>query len=153
LRLCTLGSWFCTSLALALSVVAALAVPEGAFADSGDPLACGTCSGDCAGQCGGTGNACYENCMTNCLGSCCGQQCGTDPGCWSLCCRNACMGDPTCLANCQAQEGCDRTLCETPNCNLPPCPGDITGCNKTPGSCNPCKCVKVDSGNCECHAR
>jgi hypothetical protein len=146
-RLYFLGSWCCTSLALVLAVLAILAVPEEAFADSG---ACDSCATSCTNQCG-SDNDCYEVCMTGCLNVCCSQQCGSDPTCWNSCCQDACGSDQTCLNNCLVAF-CSRMDCETPNCLSLPCSNDNTGCNKTPGSCNDCNC-KLDQNmnGCECH--
>jgi hypothetical protein len=166
LRLYSLGSWFCTSLALTLAVVAALAVPEGAFADSGlppPPPPCTNCSGDCSYQCG-SDNTCYENCMTDCTGPCCNGQCGSDPDCYYSCCQAACGDDQTCQANCQAGwagPGCTGgTTCYTPGnkCNptdYPNCSNMHDQCAATPppgNDCSGCICKgnKV-GGFCGCY--
>jgi hypothetical protein len=98
-RLYSLGSWSCLSLGLALAVVATLAVPEEAFADSGE---CASCATTCGETCG-SDNTCYENCMAPCTQGCCTQLCGTDDSCYSSCCQAACGSDQTCYNNCEAK--------------------------------------------------
>jgi hypothetical protein len=98
IRLYSLGWWSCVSLALALAVVATLAVPEEAFADSGS---CTYCASACTTQCG-SDNTCYENCMASCTQGCCTQQCNGDTTCMESCCEGACGSDQTCLQNCCA---------------------------------------------------
>jgi hypothetical protein len=162
LRLYSLGSWLCVSVSLALAVVAALAVPEGAFADSGNPPPppppCTNCSADCSYNCG-SDNACYENCMTTCTGGCCGYECGSDGTCFSTCCQDACGTDTTCLDNCVAQSpgGCAGPTCNTTGrpCNFQPdCTDTKEGCEGTPppgNDCSACICMKNDTtGKCFC---
>ncbi len=99
-RLYTLGTWFCTSVAMALALLVPLAVPEGALADSGQTCYA-NCQTSCYNQCGND-SACIQQCMGQCTGPCCASACNGDSTCQSTCCQEACGGDSTCLQNCLA---------------------------------------------------
>jgi hypothetical protein len=49
---------------------------------------------------------------------------------------------------------CDRSMCETTDCNAPPCVAD-TGCSQNIGTkdCKDCKCLLQSTGFCECHVQ
>jgi len=80
-RLYALLSYFHVALAMVLLTVAALAVPENAFAD--EPVACAM---PVPGE---PGYDCYFNDPEG-MGTCCAGKCGGDTACTEACCCGAC---------------------------------------------------------------
>lgn len=97
-RVYSLGSWFCTSVAMTLAVLVALTVPETVFADSG--MTCyANCETSCYNQCGND-QTCILQRMGGCTGSCCASACNGSSSCQSTCCQEACQGDQNCINQC-----------------------------------------------------
>ena len=120
-RIYSLGCWCFSCLAIALGMVAILAVPTGAFADSGLGQPCTCAPGDGA-----------------CLGNCCVTQCAGDQACQDQCCQTACGSDSSCLNACKAAKFI-KCSDGTPSCIYPTegeCePGFNNNCNAEP-KCN-----------------
>lgn len=123
-RLFALASWCLTCVAISLAVVAALAVPPPAVADSGD----------------GPWQPCAILSGTDYKTKCCQDACQGDPACQAQCCQEACGNDQNCFANCStAGNNTGAFFC--PNCTPTGC-GDgfcwcpILKCRKA----TPCYC-------------
>jgi hypothetical protein len=149
-RFLTLFPRFCVGLAMALATVAALAVPDNAFADA--PT--------------------FANCITACspaisqaaYGSCIGLCCNTYDAGDGQCCSTYCNGDPDCLAACAIapKKGCNpggRGLARcTDGCYYEPrtglCDitggGTITGCVVGDNTCATCTCKLNAKDNTDC---
>lgn len=158
-RLCSLLSHFHISLALALLTVAALAVPEGAFADSHT-----TCDMPTSGP----GYECSLNDPQG-MGTCCTEKCGIDTACKEECCCGACslnyaVGSPEfddCVAECNAvaaAPGCkDDATCDN-GCGMRTpgmCATIVLGfCHEVTklGDCSLCGCTGID-GDTKCGCR
>ena len=95
-RFCSLASHLFGYLAFALAVLAPLAVPQNAFADSGSDCA-SACSAGCNGD-----TTCMMNCSSVCSDGGCNARCYGDPSCEATCsnCISQCNGNSTCQANC-----------------------------------------------------
>lgn len=150
-------AWFHICLAMVLGTVAALVVPETAFAQTT------SCSDGCKLTCLGPQGERMQPCYTDCMAKCCAG-CGTDKACVDDCsnnfrtdCSTECTahtvgseGWNNCMSEC-LQRGIDpcekaKCFCKTfPPC---PCPGDVVpacdtylcGCDKGILLCRmPCK--------------
>jgi hypothetical protein len=149
-RLYSLGTWWFSSLAIALAVLVPLTVPEEALADAGSD-----CGSQCSSQCSGDGTF-YEKCMGLCTQSCCYNSCGGDGSCVNTCCQEACGGDSTCLAACMSSFGFSSS-CPNPtnnncfannNTNAQTCAG--IGCSNGTASCWCVYSGVQGSGTCSC---
>jgi hypothetical protein len=99
-RVYSLSSRLFGYLAVTLALLAPLAVPQNAFADSASDCMAGSMSW-CMTQCG-MDTGCISACYAAAPGACCDLQCNGDSACQTACCQNLCNGDSTCLANCSA---------------------------------------------------
>ena len=167
-RFYSLASRLFGYLAFALALLAPLAVPQNAWADSGSDCAMG-CGDYCAAQCG-SDMMCSMSCNSACNSGCsCSQQYPGDPSAQAACCQTACNGDPSCVTSCSsalAAGACSGTsICQIisdpckwngtkgyqpviPGTGGTGCPGTHTNCSyiRPNYDCSGCKCIKQPDG-------
>jgi hypothetical protein len=132
-------SWFHVPVAMVLATVAALAVPEKAFADTGSTCFYYCWNGECPDA--------DPTCMAACEARCCADQCGFDAVCQASCCKEACGMNASigsddynkCIAKCSA----DPIRCvqnTVPTCST----------NKNMADCQPAVPIFCPSGQADC---
>jgi hypothetical protein len=131
-RFLAVALWCPISLAMFLATVAALAVPERAFA-----------AADCLYDC----SFAYQQGTPeyyDCLGKCCNNDCGGDSACNADCCTYNCKGVKDCEDSCNAAAASWKctVVCSCPVIGKCDCTVGASTCNKcfcppTLGICRP----------------
>jgi hypothetical protein len=109
-----IAAWTLICFGAALVILGALATPEFALADGGNPQPCinacygsssfTSCDQSCQSQCNGD-PTCYSNCMQSC-GDCVGVCCMNAGATQAQCCNGPCNGNQGCYNSCLAAGPC-----------------------------------------------